>query len=188
MRRSHSKHLDRAHVVASKSFHDVILHPPLNQCRKTLLLAYLATIGYAFLEHALLCGSPLHVEGYNSRAPLRCAASAKCISLIHKSVVLWIKVSNKVFNIGPLINESPQAKKRVFTGVKCTLGSRWSVLGPNEILKGQLSFCRHYLSSVMFVDLLGSANCEKIKSNRVDAILSKFDNSRSYGISILCAR
>ena len=40
------------------------------------------------------------------------------------------------------------------------LGSRQSVLGPNEILKERLSFCRHYLSSLVLVDLMGSANGE----------------------------
>ena len=33
--------------------------------------------------------------------------------------------------------------------------------GPNEISKEKLSFCRHYLSSsLVFVDLMGSDNCE----------------------------
>ena len=41
-----------------------------------------------------------------------------------------------------------------------TLHSRRSVLGPNRCLKEQLSFCRHYLSSLVFVDLMGSSKCE----------------------------
>ena len=48
-------------------------------------------------------------------------------------------------------------KTSVYRG---TLGSRRSVLCRNEILKEQFSFCRHYLSSLVLVDLLGSANCE----------------------------
>ena len=45
---------------------------------------------------------------------------------------------------GPVIIESPRAEKRVSTGVR----------------KEQLSFCRHYVSSLVFVDLTRSANCE----------------------------
>ena len=56
--------------------------------------------------------------------------------------------------VGPLLIESPQAKK------VSTLGPRRFVLGPNEILKEQLSFCRHYLSSLVLVDLMVSASCE----------------------------
>ena len=37
---------------------------------------------------------------------------------------------------------------------KGTSSSRRSVLGPNENLKEQLSFCRHYLSSLVFVHLM----------------------------------
>ena len=48
-------------------------------------------------------------------------------------------------------------KSSVYRG---TLGSRRSVLGQNETLKEQLSFCRHYLSALLLIDLLGSANCE----------------------------
>ena len=45
------------------------------------------------------------------------------------------------------------AKTSVFRG---TSGFQRSILGPTEILKEHLSFCRHHLSSLMFVDLLES--------------------------------
>ena len=48
-------------------------------------------------------------------------------------------------------------KTSVYRG---NLGSRRSVLVRKEILKEQLSFCRHYLLSLLHVDLSGSANCE----------------------------
>ena len=48
-------------------------------------------------------------------------------------------------------------KTSVYRG---TLHTRRSVLGPNGILIEQLRFCRHYLSSLVFVDLLESENCE----------------------------
>ena len=45
IRRLHSKHLDRAHIICGIiSFRDVILHPSLNQCWKTLFFEYLAAI------------------------------------------------------------------------------------------------------------------------------------------------
>ena len=74
-------------------------------------------------------------------------------------------------------------KTSVYRG---TLGSPRSVLGPNEILKEQLSFCRHYLSSLVFVNLVGStvggiSNCQKEFSNCGDSILAKFKNYQSYG-------
>ena len=54
----------------------------------------------------------------------------------------------------------------------------------NECLKGYLSFCRHYLSSVLFVDLLGSANCEIKKSICGDSISTKFNDHRSYSVQL----
>ena len=53
-------------------------------------------------------------------------------------------------------------KPSVYRG---TLISRRSVLGPREILKEQLCFCRHYLSSLVFVDLLRSVYCAEEKTN-----------------------
>ena len=45
-----------------------------------------------------------------------------------------------------------------------TQGSKRSGLGPIEFLKEWLSFCWLYLSSLVFVDLMGSTQCEiKIK-------------------------
>ena len=48
-------------------------------------------------------------------------------------------------------------KTSVCTG---TRGSQWSVGGPKEILKRRSRLCRCYLSSLVFVDLMESANCE----------------------------
>ena len=48
-------------------------------------------------------------------------------------------------------------KTSVYRG---TFGSQRSVLGPNDFMKEQLSFCRHYLSSLVRVNLMGSANYE----------------------------
>ena len=54
-------------------------------------------------------------------------------------------------------------KTNVYKG---TRGSWRSVIGPNEMLKEPLSFCTVYLWSLVFVDLIRSANCE-IKAQMV---------------------
>ena len=69
-----------------------------------------------------------------------------------------------------LIIEKSGAKKRVSTGVFKAL----------DILKERSRFCRHYLSSLAFIDLMGSTNCEtKIKC--CDSILAGLNAVRSYG-------
>ena len=78
--------------------------------------------------------------------------SSRCCK--NEAVVIFWRAQDTV---GPLLIDLTQAKQeclqghfRLLTICSC----------PNEISKAQLSFCRHNLSSLVFIDLLGSASCE----------------------------
>ena len=64
----------------------------------------------------------------------------------------------KMHNVRTVGIESSWLKNLVSTAG--TRGSGRSVSGSNENLKQPLSFCRSYVSSLMFVDLVRSVNCE----------------------------
>ena len=72
------------------------------------------------------------------------------------STIVWL-AHIQTRTIGPLFIESPQEETSVY---RDTIGLWRSILGPNEILNEQLNFCRHDLTSLVYVDMMECANCE----------------------------
>ena len=82
-----------------------------------------------------------------------------------------------ISTVGPEIFELTLDKTGVYRGMQ---GSRQSVVGPKDILNPLVSFCRQYLAPLVFVDLMGSANCGGDKTNCGDSILPKCNNYRFF--------